>query len=226
MKALFIAIYERTRLIPITTDASIIITIQDFILNFFNTANLYCFSKIIAKIIIVNIGIITISTLIKLYSAFITFSSPYDKSQVKFLEFLFKEPSKPKYEVDYTIDDLFDFCKDNSPVVAILCIPNYAAENLAPQLVELGIKPGYLFQCDLAKGISHFRVPLDEACKLYSDLKEELSGLSLPKFAVDLPGGGGKFNLDFLTEKKCVVTQNDEEYIFTKDNLLYKYPKI
>lgn len=94
------------------------------------------------------------------------------------------------------------------------------------KLVELGIKPGYLFQCDLAKGISHFRVPLDEACKLYSDLKEELSGLSLPKFAVDLPGGGGKFNLDFLTEKKCTVTQNDEEYIFTKDNLLYKYPKI
>jgi len=37
-------------------------------------------------------------------------------------------------------DGLYDFCKDNSPVVAILCIPNYAAENLAPQLVELGIK--------------------------------------------------------------------------------------
>ncbi len=37
-------------------------------------------------------------------------------------------------------DGLYDFCKDNSPDVAILCIPNYAAENLAPQLVELGIK--------------------------------------------------------------------------------------
>lgn len=37
-------------------------------------------------------------------------------------------------------DGLYDFCKDNSPIVAILCIPNYAAENLAPQLVELGIK--------------------------------------------------------------------------------------
>ena len=38
------------------------------------------------------------------------------------------------------IDGLFDFCKDNTPVVAVLCIPSAAAETLAPQLVQLGIK--------------------------------------------------------------------------------------
>lgn len=38
------------------------------------------------------------------------------------------------------IDGLFDFCKDNSPSVAVLCISSPAAEELAPQLVELGIK--------------------------------------------------------------------------------------
>ena len=38
------------------------------------------------------------------------------------------------------IDGLFDFCKDNSPVVAVLCSPSSAAEILAPQLVQLGIK--------------------------------------------------------------------------------------
>ncbi len=38
------------------------------------------------------------------------------------------------------IDGLFDFCRDNSPVVAVLCIPSSAAETLAPQLVQLGIK--------------------------------------------------------------------------------------
>ncbi len=38
------------------------------------------------------------------------------------------------------IDGLFDFCKDNSPTVAVLCISSPAAEELAPQLVELGIK--------------------------------------------------------------------------------------
>ena len=37
-------------------------------------------------------------------------------------------------------DGLYDFCRDNSPTVAVLCIPSSAAEVLAPQLVELGIK--------------------------------------------------------------------------------------
>ena len=38
------------------------------------------------------------------------------------------------------IDGLYDFCRDNSPTVAVLCIPSSAAEVIAPQLVELGIK--------------------------------------------------------------------------------------
>ena len=63
------------------------------------------------------------------------------------------------------------------------------------ELVKIGIKPGYLFQLDLAKGTSHFRVPLTDGMKLYNALKKELSGLSLPVYAMDLPGGGGKINI-------------------------------
>ncbi len=37
-------------------------------------------------------------------------------------------------------DGLYNFCKDNSPTVAVLCIPSAAAKELSPQLVELGIK--------------------------------------------------------------------------------------
>lgn len=92
-------------------------------------------------------------------------------------------------------------------------------------LVELGIKPGYLFQCDLARGTSHFRIPMNDACKLYSMLKDELSGLSLPKFSVDLPGGGGKFNLDSLNPITCKITQDENFYYFEKNNSVYKYPK-
>ncbi len=99
--------------------------------------------------------------------------------------------------------------------------------SLFNSLVELGIKPGYLFQCDLARGISHFRVPIDKACKLYSKLKDELSGLSLPKFAVDLPGGGGKFNLDncLFVKNNITINQDEEFYFFEKENKIYKYPK-
>lgn len=37
-------------------------------------------------------------------------------------------------------DGIYDFCKDNSPVVAVLCIPTDAAKELTPELVKLGIK--------------------------------------------------------------------------------------
>ncbi len=38
------------------------------------------------------------------------------------------------------IDNLREFCKSNSPDVAVLCIPKLSAKQLAPTLVELGIK--------------------------------------------------------------------------------------
>ena len=50
-------------------------------------------------------------------------------------------------------DGLFDFCKDNSPTVAVLCIPSSAAKELAPQLVELGIKGFWNF--------SHYDISAD-----------------------------------------------------------------
>ena len=50
-------------------------------------------------------------------------------------------------------DGIFDFCKDNSPIVAVLCIPSAAAKELAPQLVELGIKGFWNF--------SHYDISAD-----------------------------------------------------------------
>ena len=79
-------------------------------------------------------------------------------------------------------------------------------EELFHTLIRLRIKPYYLFQGDLAPGTSHFRVSLKRGLTLMKELKEILSGLSLPVYAVDLPGGGGKIPLngDYvgpLTEK-------------------------
>ena len=50
-------------------------------------------------------------------------------------------------------DGLYDFCKDNSPTVAVLCIPSSAAKELASQLVELGIKGFWNF--------SHYDISAD-----------------------------------------------------------------
>ncbi len=50
-------------------------------------------------------------------------------------------------------DGLYDFCKDNSPTVAILCIPSAATKELAPELVKLGIKGFWNF--------SHYDISAD-----------------------------------------------------------------
>ena len=68
-------------------------------------------------------------------------------------------------------------------------------EELSRSLVSAGVKPYYLFQGDLATGTGHFRLPLDEARTLVERLRSRVSGLAMPVFAVDLPGGGGKVPL-------------------------------
>ena len=58
--------------------------------------------------------------------------------------------------------------------------PELLAE-LFHELVCLGVKPGYLFQCDLAPGTASFRVPPDEGMHIWLRLRDMLSGLSLPQ---------------------------------------------
>ncbi|HEY4221355.1 MAG TPA: arginine 2,3-aminomutase, partial [Myxococcota bacterium] len=59
-------------------------------------------------------------------------------------------------------------------------------------LTRLRARPYYLHQCDLAPGTEAFRVPLDEARAIHARLRGHVSGLSIPTFVVDIPGGLGK----------------------------------
>ncbi|NLA93028.1 MAG: KamA family radical SAM protein [Spirochaetales bacterium] len=65
-------------------------------------------------------------------------------------------------------------------------------EELMNSLLFNRIKPYYLFQGDLVEGTKHLRVPLEEGLRLERELRQRLSGLAMPTYAVDLPGGGGK----------------------------------
>jgi lysine 2,3-aminomutase len=58
--------------------------------------------------------------------------------------------------------------------------------------VELRIKPYYLHHPDLARGTSHFRVPLARGQELMRELRGRLSGLCQPAYMLDIPGGYGK----------------------------------
>lgn len=63
-------------------------------------------------------------------------------------------------------------------------------ENLFCKLVEVGIKPYYLFGCDRAKGNEVFRVKIEEALTIINQLRNNISGLCMPNFAFDVDDGG------------------------------------
>ena len=69
-------------------------------------------------------------------------------------------------------------------------------ESLFRALVAARIKPYYLHQLDYAHGTSHFRVPLARGRALVSALRGRLSGLALPTYILDIPGGAGKVPAD------------------------------
>jgi len=88
-------------------------------------------------------------------------------------------------------------------------------------LVSLRIKPYYLFQGDLARGTAHFRVPLGEGLALVEKLRRSISGVAMPVYALDLPGGGGKIP---LTEQYLLEKRNDEYLFRSPEGGVYRYP--
>ncbi|HJR56629.1 MAG TPA: lysine-2,3-aminomutase-like protein [Rhizomicrobium sp.] len=62
--------------------------------------------------------------------------------------------------------------------------------------VQHRIKPYYLHHPDLAPGTSHFRPTIAEGLALMQALRRELSGLEMPSYMLDIPGGLGKVPLE------------------------------
>ena len=67
-----------------------------------------------------------------------------------------------------------------------------ALEELFRTLVRHGVTPYYLHHPDLAPGTSHFRVSIAQGRALMKNLQGRLSGICLPTYILDIPGGHGK----------------------------------
>lgn len=59
-------------------------------------------------------------------------------------------------------------------------------------LLRAKIRPYYLFQCDPVVGTEHFRTPVETGLEIMKALRGHTSGLAIPSYVIDLPGGGGK----------------------------------
>ena len=71
--------------------------------------------------------------------------------------------------------------------------------NLMNDLLDCGVKPYYLHHLDLARGTGHYRVSLDEGRAIVAALRRRLSGIAMPTYIVEIPGGDGKIPVGELT---------------------------
>lgn len=68
--------------------------------------------------------------------------------------------------------------------------------DLMRALVESGVKPYYLHHPDLAPGTARFRLTIAEGLAIHRALRGHVSGLMVPTYVLDIPGGFGKVALD------------------------------
>lgn len=68
----------------------------------------------------------------------------------------------------------------------------HVMKDLVQKLLKMRVKPYYLYQCDLSVGIEHFRTTVAQGIDIIEGLRGHTSGLCVPTFVVDAPGGGGK----------------------------------
>ncbi len=75
-------------------------------------------------------------------------------------------------------------------------------KQLMYKLLRIRVKPYYLFQTDMTMGTDHFRTPVAKGLEIMRSLIGHVSGMAVPTFAVDGPGGGGKIPLlpDYIVQ--------------------------
>lgn len=82
-------------------------------------------------------------------------------------------------------------------------------KKLMQQLLAIRVRPYYIYQCDMSKGIQHFRTPISSGIQAIEYMRGHTSGLAVPTYVVDAPGGGGKIPV----MPQYLVSQNSGKYI-------------
>lgn len=85
-------------------------------------------------------------------------------------------------------------------------------------LLSIRVKPYYLHHPDPVAGTAHFQVPLSSGLKIMRALRGNASGLCVPQYMLDLPGGGGKIPLlpQYIQGEKenLLIVRNFEGRLF------------
>jgi lysine 2,3-aminomutase len=90
------------------------------------------------------------------------------------------------------------------------------------KLLKMRVKPYYIYQADMTLGTDHFRTTVEKSLSIMKDLQGHISGMGVPYFVIDAPGGGGKVRL--LPD--MVLEHNDKEVVIKNyEGKVYRYPQ-
>jgi len=93
----------------------------------------------------------------------------------------------------------------------------FVMRDLVRTLLKNRVRPYYIYQCDLSSGLGHFRTPVSKGIEIIEGLRGHTSGLGVPTFVVDAPGGGGKIpvmpNYLISQSQKNIIIRNYEGVI-------------
>jgi lysine 2,3-aminomutase len=94
---------------------------------------------------------------------------------------------------------------------------------LMQKLLTVRVRPYYIYQADYVKGTDHFRTTVEKGLEIYQGLRGWTSGLAVPQYVIDAPGGGGKIPLipeyvQSISEEKVVMRNYAGE--------IYVYPQV
>jgi lysine 2,3-aminomutase len=96
---------------------------------------------------------------------------------------------------------------------------------LMQKLLKARVRPYYIYMADQVAGGEHFRTTVQKGLEIIQALRGWTSGLAVPHFVIDSPGGGGKVPL--LPEYVESIT--DDEVVFRNyqgRRFVYKQPKV
>jgi lysine 2,3-aminomutase len=100
-------------------------------------------------------------------------------------------------------------------------------KELMQKLLWMRVRPYYLYQADLTRGTNHFRTRVEMGIQIMQELRGFTSGMAVPQFVIDAPGGGGKIPLmpDYVVkfDEKEVILRNFEgkQYCYPQTDQQY-----
>ncbi|MGE5197412.1 MAG: KamA family radical SAM protein [Deltaproteobacteria bacterium] len=95
----------------------------------------------------------------------------------------------------------------------------YIMKKLMHELLQIRVRPYYIYQCDPVRGTQHFRTPVAVGINIVEKLRGHTSGYAVPTYVIDGPGGGGKIpvgpNYILSQAKGKYVLRNYKGKIYT-----------